>query len=203
MFLKRLSILAILSLFVVSCGWLQADNRGVIEGKQLPDATFVSMSGQKFALDDMLGQPLILNFWATWCAPCREEMPLLEAAQKELKASGLQVLAITSEGSDLVYPYLVENDLSLQVLLDQNGKAALDYQVQYLPTTFFIDNSGKIIARHTGQLYEETLSTYLEQLVGEGLKEQPTLESQQGLPPWHPQVPALPKPTPARLRLEA
>lgn len=202
MILKRFSILSILSLLLASCGWLQADNRGVTEGKQLLDATFISMSGQEFALDGMIGQPLILNFWATWCAPCREEMPLLEAAQKELKASGLQVLAITSETSDVVYPYLVENDLRLQVLLDQNGKSSAAYQVQYLPTTFFIDSSGKIVARHTGQLYHETLSAYLEQLVGEGLEELPALETHQDLPPWHPQVPALSKPTPSLVRLE-
>jgi|HigsolmetaAR202D_1030399.scaffolds.fasta_scaffold00514_19 Thiol-disulfide isomerase and thioredoxins len=200
MALKRLSLLTILCLLLASCGWLQASKRGVTEGKQLPDATFISMSGQTFSLEGLLGQPLIINFWATWCAPCREEMPLLEAAEKQLKRTGLQVVAITSETSDVVYPYLVENDLGLQVLLDRDGKAAKDYQIQYLPTTFFIDSTGKIIARHTGQLYGETLSNYLEQLVGEGLEELPVLETQYPLPPWHPQVPATPSPTRVRLQ---
>lgn len=203
MALKRLSLLTVLCLLLASCGWLEAAKRGVTEGKLLPDATFVSMSGQTFSLEGLLGKPLIINFWATWCAPCREEMPLLESAQKQLKATGLQVLAITSETSDVVYPYLLENDLGLQVLLDQNGKAALDYQVQYLPTTFFLDSTGKIIARHTGQLYGETLSNYLEQLVGEGLEELPVLETQYSLPPWHPQVPARPTLTPTLLRLQS
>jgi thiol-disulfide isomerase/thioredoxin len=114
----------------------------------LPDVTLLDTSGAPVRLVDLRGRPLVLNVWATWCPPCDEEMPALEALHRQQGSEGVQVIAVNlQEAPEIVAGYLAERDLTLPVLLDSAGKLADALDVTYLPTTFFVDESGILRSR--------------------------------------------------------
>jgi thiol-disulfide isomerase/thioredoxin len=114
----------------------------------LPDVTLLDASGAPVSLADLRGRPLVLNFWATWCPPCDEEMPALEALHQQQGGAGAEVVAVNlQETSPVVAAYLVERGLTLPVLLDSAGELAAQLDVTYLPTTFFVDGTGIIRSR--------------------------------------------------------
>ncbi|MDD4859967.1 MAG: TlpA disulfide reductase family protein [Dehalococcoidales bacterium] len=112
-----------------------------------PDFALRGLDGKGVSLSQFKGQPVLLNFWATWCGPCRAEMPYLNDLylDKEWSDKGLQILAVSSgEPAERVEQFLKENGLSLPVLLDTTQSVSQDFHIQYLPTTFFIDKDGII-----------------------------------------------------------
>lgn len=129
-------------------------------GKPFPEFSLSELDGEIVSLDQFKGQPVVLNFWATWCEPCKAEMPLLQSAI--VQNPGLVVLGINyDEGPTAVRNFLVSNDVSLPVLLDPGGRIAGQVQVFGFPTTFFIDAEGILQATHIGQLDESLLQSYL------------------------------------------
>ena len=120
-------------------------------GRLAPDFQFQSPEGQATSLGDQRGEPVILNFWATWCGPCVREMPYLQQVYEEWSDKGLVLLAIDiGETSSQVKEFLQSHDLSLPVLLDTKRDAAGRYNIRYVPTTFFIDRDGTIQAVKVG-----------------------------------------------------
>lgn len=116
-----------------------------------PDFTLKDPSGKEVALSSYAGRYVLLNFWATWCVPCREEMPSLQTLAGELEPLGLSVIAVSSlESPSLVSSFLEENDLSLQTALDEDGLLAYRYGVRGLPLTYLISPDGKIVAAKIG-----------------------------------------------------
>ncbi|HSN76096.1 MAG TPA: TlpA disulfide reductase family protein [Anaerolineae bacterium] len=114
----------------------------------LPDVTLLDTSGAPVRLADLRGRPLLLNFWATWCPPCDEEMPALEALYLQQGGEGVQVVAVNlQEAPQMVATYLAAKGLTLPVLLDSAGELAAQLDVTYLPTTFFVDETGIIRSR--------------------------------------------------------
>ena len=114
----------------------------------LPDVTLLDTSGAPVSLAELRGRPLLLNFWATWCPPCDEEMPALEALHQQQGGEGAQVVAVNlQETSPVVAAYLAERGLTMPVLLDGAGELAAQLDVTYLPTTFFVDEAGIIRSR--------------------------------------------------------
>lgn len=114
-------------------------------GFEAPDFGLETLLGQSVALEEMRGQAVILNFWATWCLPCRTEMPALERAWDRLADQGLVILAVNLQESPTgVQTFADQLDLSFPILLDQTGSVFRQYQVQLYPTTFFIDRHGLI-----------------------------------------------------------
>ncbi|NLF65577.1 MAG: TlpA family protein disulfide reductase, partial [Chloroflexi bacterium] len=116
---------------------------------------------------DFRGQPVIVNFWATWCAPCEIEMPELELAYQERKEDGLVILAVNrDEDRGVVERYFYEElGLSFTPLLDEEAQVNSLYRVVGLPTTFFIDAEGTIRAVHRGVLTPSLIDEYLQQTV--------------------------------------
>ncbi len=109
---------------------------------QLPD-----QRGQLVALSDLRGSPVLINFWATWCGPCRFEMPFIQEIYKNegFSDKGLIILAINiGEDSRTVNEFMVDNDLSFTVLFDTDQNVAQKYNIRAIPTTFFIDKNGII-----------------------------------------------------------
>jgi thiol-disulfide isomerase/thioredoxin len=95
----------------------------------------------------------MLNFWATWCPPCREEMPSLEAVYQDLKDKDFVVIAVNQwESPDHVFPYLGQLSVfpSFPILFDREGTVSKDYDVKGLPTTYLIDKDGKVVYRAIG-----------------------------------------------------
>jgi peroxiredoxin len=115
-------------------------------GAIAPDFTLVSLDGNSVRLSDFHGKPVILNFWATWCPPCREEMPALEEIWQQYDAGDVVVLGIDQgESTAIVERFIREKvDTSFPILLDSDHAIGNSYFVRSLPTTFFIDRKGFI-----------------------------------------------------------
>lgn len=119
--------------------------RGTEIGMLALDFTLLDRNGQPVSLGSLIGKPVLLNFWATWCPPCRHEMPFFQEIHEEWANKGLVVLAINvGEDSSTVSDFIQENNYSFTVLLDTDQKVAVEYGIRYFPTTFFIDKDGII-----------------------------------------------------------
>ena len=118
-----------------------------------PDFTLVDMDGEAYALKDYRGKVVMLNFWATWCPPCRREMPSMEALYQRFKDEAFTVLAVNQwEDGDIVFPYLGQLSVfpSFPILFDHEGSIAQAYKVRGLPTTVIIDRHGQMVYRAVG-----------------------------------------------------
>ena len=113
-------------------------------GALAPDFTLPILEGQTVSLDKMRGQPVVLNFWATWCGPYRMEMPCLQAAFNQ-KGQGIRFIAINlGESEKEARQFARYMGISCTVALDRNGAVGNAYNVRYIPTTFLIDKEGVI-----------------------------------------------------------
>lgn len=131
-------------------------------GEAPPDFVLMGLDGQPHQLKDYRGKAVILNFWATWCAPCRIEMPLLQKTWERL-SDKLVVLGInTGEDEKTITAYMSELGLTFPVLLDKDNVVARRYSVFGLPTTYFIDANGILKDRSLGPLVTDDLKMYLE-----------------------------------------
>jgi len=114
-------------------------------GKPAPDFQLPNLEGQVVSLSDFRGKPVLLNFWATWCSPCRFEMPFIQSIFEESSDTGLVILAINiGETPSRVRDFIQSGNFSFLVLLDTNQDVALEYNIRGIPTTFFIDKEGVI-----------------------------------------------------------
>jgi len=110
-----------------------------------PDFQLLNLDGQTVSLSDFRGKPVMLNFWATWCGPCRAEMPYIQQVYDERSDDGLVVLAINiGESLAKVKGFMQDYGLTFPVLLDIQTEVAKQYNIQVIPTTFFIDPDGGI-----------------------------------------------------------
>jgi cytochrome c biogenesis protein CcmG/thiol:disulfide interchange protein DsbE len=121
----------------------------IAEGNQIGnlalDFQLQNLNGQSVSLSGFRGKPIILNFWATWCGPCRGEMPFLQQIYETWSDKGLVVLEIDlRENATLVQKFMTDSKLSLPTLLDTSGKVGQSYGITVIPTTFFIDKDGII-----------------------------------------------------------
>jgi thiol-disulfide isomerase/thioredoxin len=129
-----------------------------------PNFKLTSLSGEKIDIDDYHGRIVLLNFWATWCAPCRLEMPAFQSLSEQL-ADELVVVAVNNaEAPSDVQSFVDELNLSFEILLDPEAEVQRLYKVRGFPTTFFIDPKGIIRIQHIGLLTEEQLIVYLNEL---------------------------------------
>lgn len=124
-----------------------------------------SAGKRELALADFAGKPVVINFWATWCEPCKEEIPLLETTWKKLHAEGKDVVFLGidfQEASGDVAPFLQQYGITYPVLLDANGSAASKYRIASLPDTFFINRQGKVVSKVLQQLTDQALTKGLQ-----------------------------------------
>jgi peroxiredoxin len=136
-----------------------------IVGAPAPDFTLKDLSGSDVTLSGLRGQVVLINFWATWCGPCRLEMPAIQAEYEELRASGLMVLAVNlDEPQPAVQAFADELGLTFPVLLDPGAKVNDLYRVRGYPTTFFVDREGVVARLHVGIMSESQLRDYLDRL---------------------------------------
>ena len=124
------------------------------EGKQAPDFTLPAISGQEVRLSDLKGEVVLVNFWATWCPPCREEIPSMTALNRLMAGKPFRMLAISIDqgGKDAVNDFFKKSRLTLPVLIDSNGSIARLYGITGVPETFVIDRKGVIIKKIVGPL---------------------------------------------------
>jgi len=137
-------------------------------GNLAPDFTLTTLDGQTVTLAELRGHPVMLNYWVTWCIPCRDEMPVIEALQKEYAEEGLVVLSINGTRQEVladVENLVSEFDLSLPVLLDENENVYNGYRILFMPTSFFIDARGVIQDIVLGSTDESGFRARLESIV--------------------------------------
>jgi peroxiredoxin len=114
-------------------------------GFAAPDFTLETPDGETIHLADLRGQAVVINFWATWCPPCRAEMPAIQQVYDQYREQGLTVLAVNlQEGDSQVAGFADENQLTFPILMDRDGSVFARYQVNAMPSTFFVDRSGII-----------------------------------------------------------
>jgi peroxiredoxin len=117
------------------------------EGFSAPDFSLMTPGGETITLRDLRGQAVLVNLWATWCPPCRAEMPAIQKLYDEYKDQGFVVLAVNMTYQDTpseVLPFMKANNLSFPILLDETGGMAKSYELRSLPSSFFIDRNGMI-----------------------------------------------------------
>ncbi len=116
-----------------------------------PDFTLEDLSGKRIRLKSLRGKVVFLNFWATWCIPCRQEMPTMEKLHRELKGKGLEVIAINiKETKKEIQEFLDELGLTFTVLLDKDGKVSEEYGAWSIPLSYFINRKGEFVGKVNG-----------------------------------------------------
>ena len=145
---------------------LESDSEAPQEGSAAPSIQLTSLSGEDVNLSDYLGKIVVLNFWATWCGPCREEMPLFEQAQQFYGSDNVVILAVNvREGSGTVRPFVERFALTYPILLDERGSVARRYRVRSFPTTYFIGRDGTVEGRRVGAYTHRILFGRIDQLL--------------------------------------
>ncbi len=150
-------LLALIALAAGASYWLfQRAPASPIVGRQAPGFQLPSLDGPAVSLADYRGRPVIVNFWATWCEPCKQEMPALQA--EAASHPDLVVLGVDNvESAVKVKPFVAQLGVSFPILLDQDGSVVERYQVVGLPTTYFVDRAGTLRSIYRGPLTPETL----------------------------------------------
>jgi peroxiredoxin/outer membrane lipoprotein-sorting protein len=121
-----------------------------LEGQPAPDFSLQSLDGKTYKLSDLKGKVVLIDFWATWCGPCREELPSIEKLHKEFSGKGLVVLGINDEDKEKVQQFVNQQKLTFPTLLDSGGAVARTYKVNAIPRVILIDKDGKIVKDITG-----------------------------------------------------
>ncbi|MFA9376488.1 MAG: TlpA family protein disulfide reductase [Lachnotalea sp.] len=125
------------------------------------DFQLVDLQGNKVSLSDYKGKKVFLNFWATWCPPCKAEMPEIEKIYQETKDSDLVILAVEiGEPQEDVKTFVDNNNYNFKVLLDFDQSVATSYGISSIPTSFFIDEAGNIIAKRVGGMNYDEMKEY-------------------------------------------
>jgi peroxiredoxin len=134
-----------------------------------PDIELKTPDGETYSLSELRGQAVLVNLWATWCPPCRAEMPAIERMYQEYKDQGFIVLAVdmTAQDNPLdVVPFAKEYGLTFPILLDETGEVGEAYQLRSLPSSYFIDRQGVISEVVIGgPMAEALLRTRIEQIL--------------------------------------
>ena len=136
----------------------QTETTPDLSGQKAADFTLTDVSGKSLKLSALRGKVVLLDFWATWCGPCRIEMPSIQRFHHEFKDKGLVVLGINQgETAMVVQPFLKRNGFDFRILLDQTRTVSQKYQVSGIPTLFIIDKEGTIRAHFVGVRDEATV----------------------------------------------
>jgi peroxiredoxin len=147
---------------VVSTGLEVAPRTGFLA----PDFTLTTLGGDTVRLSDLHGKPVLINFWASWCGPCRTEMPHLQEAYETHTGDGLIVLGVDQlESPPAVARFVDELGLTFPIPLDINGEVSAVYQARALPTSFFIDANGVIRNTFTGPMSVGHIESMLETIL--------------------------------------
>lgn len=144
---------------------LSVDETEEVEKKPAEDFELQTLTGEMVTLSDFAGTPVLLTFWATWCPPCIQEMPLLQEITDQF-AGELVVLAINSgDMMEEIRSFAETNNYSMTYLADLDQEVTIQYQVTGFPTSYFIDAEGMIQGTYIGRM-DETIAAYFLEMIG-------------------------------------
>jgi cytochrome c biogenesis protein CcmG/thiol:disulfide interchange protein DsbE len=159
--------------FVVLLGW-SILNKEPITGlsgitmvnRPAPNFTLTTFEGNKLSLEDMRGKPVVINFWASWCPPCRVEAPLLEATWRAYKDRGVVFIGVDIQDKlEDALAYIREFDVTYPNGPDPTGEISINYGVSGLPVTFFVSKTGVIVRRWVGAIERSVLFSSIEEIM--------------------------------------
>lgn len=168
-------LFGLILLFICIGGWyfyMRQDNNeqkstgqtsvGVQIGDKAPDFSLKTLDGRTLKLSDFRGKKVVLNFWATWCPPCKAEVPEFQEFYQKHQTSGIEIVAvdITSQekNKEVVAEFIKSYAVTYPVVLDETGSVASVYRISAIPTTYMIDTQGIIRHKVTGAMNYQTLS---------------------------------------------
>lgn len=145
------SAIAAMLFLVISSVYAEQSLTSLADPEMAPDFNLLDMDGISHRLSDYKGKTVIINFWATWCPPCREEMPSMERAWNKIKEQNIVMLAINvGEDEDTVFTFMADYPASFTILFDTSGTMIEQWPVQGLPTTFVVSPEGRLVYRAIG-----------------------------------------------------
>lgn len=131
------------------------------------DFTLPTLNGEPVSLSDARGKITIVNFWATWCPPCREEMPHMQSFY-EKHHEDVEILAVNvtnmDDGRPIIERFVQEHELTFPILLDESGEVGLMYEVMTLPTSYILDTEGRVFQKIVGAMDEQVMNELVEAL---------------------------------------
>lgn len=137
--------------------------------RKAPEFSLTLFDGRKITLEELKGKPVVVNFWASWCIPCREEAPWLEAAWRKYKKRGVVFLGINIQDRKAnARAFIKEFGITYLNGVDPRGKISIDYGVYGVPETFFLDRQGKIAYKHLGVTSPSLLEEKIAEILSEG-----------------------------------
>jgi len=152
-------------LLLLSYGLLSGPGSSPLNEGPAPDFSLKMFEGGQLSLADLRNQVIVLNFWGSWCEPCREEAPILEKVWQEYQGQGVTFIGIAHKDTEgKARAFLDEFDITYPNALDPSNRVAWAYRVQGVPETFFIKN-GEITSLYIGPLTEDQLVTRIERLL--------------------------------------
>ena len=131
------------------------------EGAEAPDFELTTLDGETVKLSDYRGKKVIVNFWATWCPPCKAEMPHMQNFYEEYKDNDIEILAVNltnmDKGHDAIDAFVKEYGLTFPIPLDEEGDAGTTYQAYTIPTSYILDEKGVITKKIVGPMDENMM----------------------------------------------
>ena len=142
------------------------DTQSPLESREAPDFALETFGGETLALRELRGQVVVLNFWASWCKPCRAEAPALESAWERYAGRGVAFVGVNANDLEKnALGFIEKYGLSYVNGPDDHSRIARAYRVRAVPETFFIDQEGSLAKRHIGEITEEQLQLSIEELL--------------------------------------
>ena len=164
---KLLSILLALTFMLGAfalCETQEAEEEAPIPA---PDFALTTMEGEEIRFADLVGKPLLLNIWATWCPPCREELPFFQQAFEKYAENITFVFLSVDDEKEEVEEFITENGYTFPVYLDPAAESLMTYGINSIPVTVLVDAEGNILEGWVGSLPEEMVAQCMEILLGE------------------------------------
>ena len=145
-----------------------------MRGKTAPGFTLVTLDGKKVSLSDYKGRPVLVNFWATWCGPCKVEMPWFEEFHKQYAAQGLEILGLADDvdaGKDAIAKVAQKTGVTYPILLT-DGKVQKAYGgpdgMDYLPMSFYVDKNGVVVEETAGLGSKDEIDAHIKKVIASG-----------------------------------